>query len=314
VNLNLRQLRYFAEVIKAGNISHAASQLELAQTAISIQIRELEREMGVRLFDRHSRGVVPTDAGALLFERYNELEQHLERTVRDVRSAANMATKPFVIGLTPSRMRLVGANILIDAGERRLARAVHLVEELSFALIEALERKELNLALAYDVESRPNLVREAVIEDELVFVTSARHARGQGAISFAEALAEEPCFAGGRGIASLVMRTAQRLSLPCRITTDIQSVSAIRSRVSEGRSSFLPYGSVADGVNRGIFAIRRIVRPTLHRTLYLVRRSEERSPFDDENLGPFVRDFVRRIHRASLPYSTIVDSRFDDEA
>lgn len=313
MTINLRQLRYFAEVIKAGNISHAALRLELAQTAISIQIRELEQEIGVRLFNRHSRGVVPTDAGALLFERYNELEQHLERTVRDVRSAGNIANQPFVIGLTPSRMRLVGANILIDAGERHLARPVHLVEELSFALIEALERKELNLALAYDVENRPSLVREAIIEDELVFVTSAMNARGEGPISFAEALAEEPCFAGERGIASLVRRTAQRLSLPFRIATDIQSVSAIRSRVSEGGTSFLPYGSVADGINRGIFAIRPIVRPTLRRTLYLVRRSEERSPLEDDNLGPFVKDFVRRIHHASLPYSTMVDSRFDED-
>ncbi|WP_454855607.1 LysR family transcriptional regulator [Rhizobium binxianense] len=312
MTINLRQLRYFAEVIKAGNISHAALRLELAQTAISIQIRELEQEIGVRLFDRHSRGVVPTDAGALLFERYNELEQHLERTVRDVRSAGNMANQPFVIGLTPSRMRLVGANILIAASERRLARPVHLVEELSFSLIEALERKELNLALAYDVESRPSLVREAIIQDELVLVTSAMNAKGEGPITFAEALAEELCFAGERGIASLVRRTAQHLSLPCRIATDIQSVSAIRSRVAEGGASFLPYGSVVDGVNRGIFSVRRIVRPTLYRTLYMVRRSEERSPLDDDNLGPFIKDFVRRIHFASQPYSTIVDSRFED--
>ena len=217
-------------VIKAGNISHAASRLELAQTAISIQIRELEREIGVRLFERHSRGVVPTHAGMLLYRRYNELEQHLERALHEVRSAGNLANEPLVIGLTPSRMRLAGANMLIAAGASHLAQSVQLVEELSFALIEALERKELNLAFAYDVESRPGLVSEPVIEDELLFVTSVANARGDGPITFADALREEPCFAGERGLASLVRRAAQRLSLECPIVTDMQSVSAIRAR------------------------------------------------------------------------------------
>jgi LysR family nitrogen assimilation transcriptional regulator len=221
-----------------------------------------------------------------------------------------MAREPFVIGLTPSRMRLVGANMLIAASESHLPRSVQLVEELSFGLITALERKELNLAFAYDVESRPGLVSEPVIEDELLFVTAAANAKGDGPITFADALSEEPCFAGDHGIASLVRRTALRFSLQCRIATDMQSVSTIRARVATGKSTFLPYGSVVDEVDRGSFAIRPIVQPTLHRTLYMVRRSEERSPLDDPIIGPFVHDFVHRIHRASLPYSTIVDPRF----
>lgn len=310
--INIKQLRYFAEVIKAGNISHAASRLELAQTAISTQIRELEHEIGVRLFERHSRGVVPTHAGAMLYDRYNELEQHLERTLQDVRSAGNMAREPFVIGLTPSRMRLVGANMLIAAGQCHLPRPVQLVEELSFALITALERKELNIAFAYDVESRPGLVIEPVMEDQLLFVTAAANSKGDGPITFADALQEEPCFAGEYGIASLVRRTALRLSLQCRIATDMQSVSTIRARIATGKSTFLPYGSVVDEVERGSFATRPIVQPALHRTLYMVRRSEERSPLDDPIIGPFVKDFVRRIYRASLPYSIMVDPRFDD--
>lgn len=247
----------------------------------------------------------------MLYDRYNELEQHLERTLHDVRSAGNIAREPFVIGLTPSRMRLVGANMLIAAGESGLPRSVRLVEELSFALITALERKELNLAFAYDVESRPGLVCEPVMEDELLFVTAVANAKGDGPITFSDALLEEPCFAGDYGIASLVRRTALRLSLECRIATDMQSVSTIRTRIATGKSTFLPYGSVVDEVERGSFAIRQIVQPTLHRTLYMVRRSEERSPLDDVIIAPFVKDCVQRIYRASLPYSTIVDPRFE---
>ncbi|WP_269808439.1 LysR family transcriptional regulator [Sinorhizobium mexicanum] len=305
-------MRYFAMVVKTGGMSHAAAQLKLAQTAISIQIRDLEREIGVSLFERHSRGVVPTKAGEVLYERYNELERFLERTLDDVRSAAGSpAPRPFVIGLVPSHMRLVGADVLIAAGTKLPATSLKLVEELSFALIAALERKEIDLAFAYDVEGRPGLVREAVIEDELLFVTARANASDDSSISFADALKEELFFAGERGIVTLVRRMAQRLSLEPRIVSDMQSVPAIRARIAEGGASLLPYGSVADGVSRGIFAIRRIERPVPSRTLYMVSRREERSLLEDELIGPFLKDVVRHICRASAPYAIIVDPRFE---
>jgi LysR family nitrogen assimilation transcriptional regulator len=310
--INLRQLRYFATVVKTGSISAAAARLGLAQTAISLQIRDLERAVGVRLFMRHSRGVVPTKAGELFYDRYNELERFLEQTLKEVRVAgqAIASAKPFIIGLTPSHMRLVGADILLSASEKLASTPVKLVEELSYALVAAVERGELDLAFAYDVEGRTGLVREAVIEDELLFVTLAAKSTGEGPISFAEALSEELFFAGEKGIVALVRHTAQRLRLEPQIRSDLQSVPAIRARIAEGGASFLPYGTVADGVSRGTFAIRRIERPVLSRTLYMIRRNEEHSPLDDEVIGPFVKDVVRHICLASEPYATIVDPRF----
>jgi hypothetical protein len=69
---------------------------------------------------------------------------------------------------------------------------------------------------------------------------------------------------------------------------------------------------VADGVSRGIFAIRRIERPVLSRTLFMIRRNEGHSPLEDATVGPFVKEVVRHIWLASQPYATIVDRRFED--
>ena len=63
MNLTLRQLRAFAAVAAAGSFTEAARQLHLTQSALSVLVRELERALGVRRFDRHTRKVSLTHAG-----------------------------------------------------------------------------------------------------------------------------------------------------------------------------------------------------------------------------------------------------------
>ena len=300
--------------IKAGSISGAAAKLDIAQTALSIQVRDLEREVGVKLLERHSRGVVPTAAGRRLFERSNEIERLLETTLAEVRAIGAAGEGRVVVGLSPSHMRHVGADILVAARTLMPGMSLQLVEELSFGLVEAIERDELDVAIAYDVPDRPGLARTAVIEDELLFVTAPGAAVGVGPISFAEAVGHELYFAGDRGIVALVRRTAERLSLTPRIVAEMQSVQAIRAKIADGAASLLPFGQVADGIEAGTFVVRPVIEPVLTRTLYIVHRAERSSPFSEPLLGTFIADVVRRIAAASAPHTRLLDPHFADGA
>ena len=88
--MNLRQLKYFVGVVEAGNMTRAAEQLHVAQTALGMQIRQIEEDLGVALLVRHSRGVEPTKAGNLLLSRALEILRLVEETRKEeLRMAAS---------------------------------------------------------------------------------------------------------------------------------------------------------------------------------------------------------------------------------
>ncbi len=85
--MDLRQLRYFLAVAEERRFSHAARRLHIAPPSLSQQIRVLERELHVTLFDRTPRGVELTPGGRVLAERTRVILAEVERAREDVRSA-----------------------------------------------------------------------------------------------------------------------------------------------------------------------------------------------------------------------------------
>lgn len=71
--MDIRQLEYFRKIAETGSISEAARQLHLSQPPLSCQLRGLEEELGVQLFQRSRQGVSLTAAGELLYQRAGEL-------------------------------------------------------------------------------------------------------------------------------------------------------------------------------------------------------------------------------------------------
>jgi DNA-binding transcriptional LysR family regulator len=102
--MELRHLRYFVAVAEELHFRKAAERLHVAQPAVSEQIRKLEQELGVRLFDRTQRSVALTTAGTALLEEARHVLRHAEVAQHAARTAGDQATMRLRIGYLPDSL------------------------------------------------------------------------------------------------------------------------------------------------------------------------------------------------------------------
>lgn len=96
--MELRQLRYFVAVARELNFTKAAEKLHLAQPALSRQVRQLEDELGVRLFERNSRGTNLTDAGGAFLTEAQALLAQSEQAIRVAQATGQSARDQLNVG------------------------------------------------------------------------------------------------------------------------------------------------------------------------------------------------------------------------
>jgi LysR family nitrogen assimilation transcriptional regulator len=303
--MNLKQLKYFTRAIEVGNITHAAEKLHIAQTALGIQIRNLEDELGVALLKRHSRGVEPTAAGEILLRHAMDILARVETASHEVKAAGSASRITVNFGVTPSIMRLVGADLVVEARNEMPEVALSIVEDFSFMLQERLERDDLHYALTYNTPNEQWFVRKPRLEEDLLFASSPDQAAGTGPISFAEAIQTELALASRQDVVyRLVHDEAARLGLPVNVAYEVQSVRAIKNLVAKSvATSILPRGAMVEELRRGLIVERLVERPRVTRTLFLVRRNQTIAGLNVPKFEMLIDRIVERLNLAIGEYS-----------
>lgn len=269
--MNLRQLKYFVSVVETGSMTRAAEQLHVAQTALGMQIRQIEEDLGVALLVRHSRGVEPTKAGRLLHERAGAILKLVDQTRRDVRSCEREESETIRLGITPALMLTLGTELAVTVRNHLPQLFLSMAEAMSHVLVEMLARQEVDFILCYDVPDRPGFSRTALLQDDLVLATLPGPRLSRQPIAFVDVLDETLAMPeAGDSVRAVVARTANELGLELNVAYEVRSIAAMKNLVARGAaSSVLPYFSVVEEVKAGTIDARPIVTPSLRRTLFL---------------------------------------------
>ncbi|MGW7757657.1 LysR substrate-binding domain-containing protein [Streptomyces violaceusniger] len=136
--MELRHLRYALALSEHAHFGRAAAALGIRQPPLSQQIKSLETELGVRLFDRTGHGVRPTAAGEAFLARARQVLDHLDLAVRDAADAGRGETGSLAIGFLGTALAAVLPEVLTAFRTRRPQVRLELRELPSARQIEAL--------------------------------------------------------------------------------------------------------------------------------------------------------------------------------
>jgi DNA-binding transcriptional LysR family regulator len=142
--MELRHLRYFVAVAEELHFRRAAERLHIAQPAVSEQVRRLEQELGVRLFDRTHRSVVLTDAGSALLDEARRVLRQAEVARQAAQQAGSRATMRLRIGYLPDSLPLAVPRALRQLATSAPVVEVDLETGLALRLVEDLRARRLD--------------------------------------------------------------------------------------------------------------------------------------------------------------------------
>ncbi|GAA5143248.1 LysR family transcriptional regulator [Nocardioides marinquilinus] len=192
--LSLHQLRCFLATYEHGSLTAAADELGYAQPSVSEQVKALEKTLGVQLFRRVGRGVVPTTVADTLRPHAERVLGAVDEAKRAVEGVVSFETGTIRFGMFGTSRLYAGAGLVADVLERHPGVRVELIGQNSTDVADQLRRGHLEAAMiAVPAVESEGLSVTPVVRDELVYV-SADPAR-----------LETPITARRLGEASLVM-------------------------------------------------------------------------------------------------------------
>ncbi len=266
--MELRQLRYFIGVSEAGSLLKAASRLHIAQPALGQQITALEHDVGAKLFERSSRGVVLTEAGELFLEHARVVLADAERAQMAVRDLTAVPRGEVALGL-PTTVALVATMPILSACRTQLPEVrLRLVEAYSGFLREWLQLGRLDLALLFGEAADTGLAKQPLLDDRLMFIASAAKKPKLPKKLPLTALAGEPLVLPSRehGLRRIIEDACAPLGLALNVVAEIDSLgTAKRAAEAAIGGTILPLGAVAEEVAAGRLRAAVIDSPAMLR-------------------------------------------------
>ena len=192
--MDLRQLEYFVRVAELGSFTRASLALDIAQPALSRQVRLLEVELRQSLLTRNGRGAVPTDAGRLLLEHARGILHQIERAREELGRVRGALAGRVAIGLPPSVAKVITVPLLREVRKRMPEASLSVREGLSVAMYEALTRGQLDIALLYNAVQSPDVELTPLLEEQLFLIQRRTGKAAPAARPGAYRCAKSPCF------------------------------------------------------------------------------------------------------------------------
>lgn len=198
--MEIRQLKAFLAIAEARTFTAGARRVNVTQAAISMQIRQLEDEVGMQLFTRTPRRVILTEAGETLLDRARNILREHDTAIEEIAelggaehgrlrigsASAEFATQQLPVILQGLRSVYPNSDLSVTAGT-------------SAALVEKIMHGEVDIAFVSLPVDNSSITTDLLFSDEIVAIAHPKHVLASEKFISAAALAGEPLILGERG-------------------------------------------------------------------------------------------------------------------
>jgi LysR family nitrogen assimilation transcriptional regulator len=271
--VNLRRLQYFVRIVDTGSLTRAADVLRIAQPALSQQLATLEGEAGQKLLMRTKRGVVPTEAGKVLYRHAQLILRQCEQARVDMQAAAQELTGAVAVGLAPGTAAAGLALPLL-----RTVRALHpgivlyLNETYGSTLSELVMNGRMDFAVLYAGKAAVHgLAFQPLLKERLCVVAPDRMKAPAADVPIRD-LAEVDLFMARpyNVVRRMVDEAFAANGMTPRVVAEIESDSTLTKVIAEGLGATILPESMARQVVASCAAWRRrLVDPVIEAPLAL---------------------------------------------
>ncbi|EAB7891895.1 tricarballylate utilization LysR family transcriptional regulator TcuR [Salmonella enterica subsp. enterica serovar Newport] len=274
--MELRQLRYFVRIIETGSMGSAAQDLDIGVSALSQQMSRLENELAIRLLQRTSRGVTPTNAGLAFYSQAQLALRHADDAIlaaREARLSGHVS-----VGMAPSTASILGIPFIHAMQENYADVRLHVVESLSGNLERMINTRQIDLAVVFQKDKILRWSARPILEEQLFLI---------GSHALLAALPDNPItpeqLAGiplimpsqGHGLRGRLDAVCQEHALNVEIVAEIDGLALLMRAVRDGLGATLQPGAAISHLDNDALRVIGVHNPVLIRPNFLVSLSDD---------------------------------------
>jgi LysR family nitrogen assimilation transcriptional regulator len=264
--MDIKQLSYFVRVAELGSFTRASSVLDIAQPALSRQVRLLEVELRQNLLVRNGRGITLTEAGKVLLEHSRGVLHQMERLREELSRVRGSLAGHVAIGLPPTLCRILAVPVTREFKRLMPAATLSISEGLSKTMLESLLTGQLDIALLYNAFPSPGIELRPVLQEELLLVQRRGEASPGDSVNLKD-LGGYPLIIPSRpnAIRMHVETALINVGVQPRIAMEVDGVATILDLVADGMgSAVLSRHAVVTAAHAERFTTCQITNPGLY--------------------------------------------------
>jgi DNA-binding transcriptional LysR family regulator len=298
--VDFRQLKAFLTVAETGNVTRAAELLNIVQPAVSRQIRLLEADLGITLFERERHGMALTEPGKALVEYGRRIMLELDRARTELQGSEAGISGLATIGLLPSTGEILSSALVTAVARQYPGIRVRIVMGYAGTLLRWLETGEVDATLLYGAE-RSAEIRTVPLVDEPLWVVGP-----QGSGLHPDEPVPLPVLAGWKlilpsaphGIRIMVEHACKTAGISLELFAETNALTVQRRLVLDGHGlTILPPIAVADDLAEGRLVGAPISGPGITRTIVLALPANRPTGRHIRGAVDILVDEMRRVIR-----------------